>query len=509
MPDDDSRAIRQVYAGAIERDPEEREEYLDRVCAGRPDLRARVAGLLEVHARDFGERSLPQSADPPRRPSDAGTVAVAIEGRKIGAYVIRRELGRGGMGVVYLADDTRLARAVAIKALDPGLSHSPSLRERLVNEAKMAAGLSHPGIATVYALEEIDGEFYLACEYVPGQPLRALLRSGPLPLDEVVDIGVQLSKALVEAHTKGIVHRDIKPENVIRTPSGVVKILDFGLAREEHSQQARLTQTGVVVGTPAYLAPEQALGRPTDFRTDIFALGLLLYELVSGTNPFVAPSVTATIARIVEQDPPPLSKIQQPCVPALDHIVRKCLRKDPLERYHSTREIVVDLECLQSSLAAHRPAASTIRPADALSGREMKPRPWLAIHQAVLSVVYVSMLYPAWYARGWLSRPWAVLFLLSVLTASAAATSLRLHLWFTAVTFPHQVAAQQASTARWTRVCDVVLAVALVAIALVTADSHAEFAMLFVGVSVAILVASFVIEPATVRATLGEPGAGR
>src|SRR5262245_55327447 len=162
------------------------------------------------------------------------------------------------MGVVYLADDTRLGRRVALKSISPGLDAAVGGRERLRNEARLAAALSHPCIATVYALEEIDNQLYLACEYVPGEPLRALLASGPLPLAGVVTIGSQLAKALAAAHTQGIVHRDIKPENVIKTPSGVIKVLDFGLARAEGDSGPHLTRTGVIVGTPAYLSPEQA-----------------------------------------------------------------------------------------------------------------------------------------------------------------------------------------------------------------------------------------------------------
>ncbi len=257
--DDDTKLIRQWYAGALQRDPEERDEYLDRVSVDRPDLRPLVDALLEKHSGLFDKgTSSPDDTHLELSPP-AGTEA---EGRKVGNYIIRRELGRGGMGVVYLADDTRLARRVALKAIGAGYSQTPAFRDRLRNEAKVAAGLSHPGIATVYALEEIDGDLYLACEYVPGSALRALVDAGRLPIEQVVDIGVQLARALAEAHTKNIVHRDIKPENAIKTPSGVVKILDFGLARDEQSAQARITQTGTIMGTPAYLfartGPRQA-----------------------------------------------------------------------------------------------------------------------------------------------------------------------------------------------------------------------------------------------------------
>jgi len=290
MADSEARLIWELYAAALKHEPAERSRYLERACDDAA-IRAQVASLLESHGLDIGQARTGMTTD-----FGGPSAGSNLEGRRIGNYVIQRELGRGGMGIVYLAHDLRLSRTVAIKALSPSYSQSPTVRERLLNEAKMAASLSHPGIATVYALEEIDGELYLACEYVPGAPLRALVDSGPLEIADVIDIGLQLARALSEAHTKGIVHRDIKPENVIKTPSGVVKVLDFGLARADYMMQKRLTQTGMLVGTPAYLAPEQALGHDADFRTDIFALGLLLYELASGINPFAAKSIPATIA---------------------------------------------------------------------------------------------------------------------------------------------------------------------------------------------------------------------
>jgi serine/threonine protein kinase len=424
-------------------------------------------------------------------------------GRQIGTYVIIRELGHGGMGVVYLAHDMRLSRTVAIKAINREYSGSPEVRARLLNEAKMAAALSHPGIATIYALEEINGELYLACEYVPGAPLRALVESGPLPIDEVIDIGTQLAKALAEAHTKGIVHRDIKPENVIKTPSGVIKVLDFGLARADYDPTRR-TLTGMIVGTPAYLAPEQALGRDTDFRTDIFALGLLLYELASGTNPFAARNIPATIARIVDEDPPLLSEVQPQSVPELDRIIQRCLMKDPLARYRSTQDVIADLERLRADRLAGRTSSSDrIVEIPSRRGSHSRSRQWLITHHVIMAVVYIVLLYPAWFARSWLPSPWNSAFLLSVLAAAAAAASLRLHLWFTALTFPDQLAEQQASTQQWTRLCDVLFAGILIAAALGISSRHQEFAMLFVAASVAMVIASFVIEPATVRAAFG------
>ena len=281
MSSEDSRRLRILYAAALQRDPEERDEYLNRECAGHPELRAKVAALLQAHARDFleGEDAATSTRTVPIHTEH-------IEGKVIGPYIVRRELGRGGMGVVYLVDDTRLSRPVALKALAPEVGRDPSRRERLRLEARAAAALSHPSIATVYSLDEIGDDLYLACEYVPGRTTATVLASGPLPIAQVVTTGAQLARALAAAHTVGVIHRDIKPENVMKTPGGVVKILDFGLARMEGAATPKLTQTGVILGTPAYMAPEQVLGQHVDFRTDLFAFGVLIYELASGVNPF-------------------------------------------------------------------------------------------------------------------------------------------------------------------------------------------------------------------------------
>ena len=499
MGDTYSALIRRIYAGALQLDPEERDEYLDRECAIHPGLRTQVQALLDSHAHELDDRST-------RTITSLSAVAAPGEemaGRKIGPYEIQRVLGRGGMGIVFLARDTHLGRDVAIKKINPALSHSPGVQERLVNEARLAAGLSHQGIATVYAFERFDDEWYLIGEYVHGNPLRALVEAGPLPIKDVVDIGLQLANALAVAHTKAIVHRDIKPENAIRTPSGVVKLLDFGLARIEYAPG--LTADDVIVGTPAYLAPEQVDGRPADFRTDIFALGLLLYELASGRNPFVAESISVTIARIRGDNPPPLSYVQPDSVPDLDRIIERCLRKDPNARYGSTQELIADLDAVKRQLfSPHGSGWEGLRPAPPSAATK-----WLINHQVIMSGVYVILLYPVWYARGWLAAPWNMWFLLAVLAAVAAGTSLRLHLVFIALTSPAQLREQQLSTGRWTRVCDVIFASTQAAGALAFGSGHPEFAMLFVCVSVAVLVTTFVIEPATVRTALTGRGGDR
>jgi eukaryotic-like serine/threonine-protein kinase len=283
-----------IVEAALLRDPEERGSFLDRACAGKPELRAQVAALLSTWNDDSErvEESVP-----------------ALSGRMIGPYLVRDELGRGGMGVVYLADDTRLGRRVALKVLHPHVAAGAEQRERLRQEARIAAALSHSGIAIVYALEEFDGAMYVASEFVPGRTLRALLQDGPVSVPLLVDMATQIARVLAAAHAQGIVHRDLKPDNVMLTPAGVIKLLDFGLARSEGAQAVRLTRTGTVVGTPAYMAPEQLLGERADFRVDLFALGVVIYEMASGGNPFEAATMAATIDRVLRHEPPPLSTV--------------------------------------------------------------------------------------------------------------------------------------------------------------------------------------------------------
>ena len=496
MSSDDSRRLRAVYAGALQRDPEERDGYLNHTCAGQPELRAKVAALLQAHSQDFLDAEGPSSPAGPivHRPE-------GIEGTVIGPYIVRRELGRGGMGVVYLVDDTRLSRAVALKALTPEVGRDLGRRERLRLEARAAAALSHPGIATVYALEEIGEDLYLAYEYVPGKPLRALLASGPLPIVQVVTIGAQLARALAAAHAAGVIHRDIKPENVMKTPSGIVKVLDFGLARVEGATAQRLTQTGAIVGTPAYMAPEQVLGQSVDFRSDLFAFGVVIYELASGVNPFVTNTLTGTFARIVEEEPPLLSKVQPQSPPALDRIVATCLRKDPADRYDSTDDLVVDFEQLESELSARRRRAFDRgeRPAPL----EVWHTAWWRTHQVVIVGLYVVAAALGWQVKEWIKVPGTVSIFIGLGAAAAIGGVLRGHLMFTEYFDRRNLAAERRRAARALLILDVLIGSALGVDAIMLARWPLT-AVLTIALGIVITLAAIVLEPATTKATLGE-----
>ena len=498
MTSQESSRLRAVYAAALQRDPEERDEYLSHACADQPELRAKVAALLQAHSQDFLETQGASSLTPP-----ASNRPDAIEGKVIGPYIVRRELGRGGMGVVCLADDTRLSRRVALKALAPDVGRDPERRERLRLEARAAAALSHPGIATVYALEEIGDDLYLAYEYVPGQQLRALLASGPVPIAQVVTIGAQLARALAAAHTGGVIHRDLKPENVMKTPSGVVKILDFGLARVEGAANPKLTQPGVIVGTPAYMAPEQVLGQNVDFRTDLFAFGLLIYELASGMNPFVSKTLSGTLARIAHDEPPLLSTVRPQTLPELDRIVATCLRKDPAERYQSTQDLVADFEQLESELARLRQRASdrsVPRPAAALGAWRSA---WWRTHQVLVVGLYVVAATLGWYVKEWVKVPVTVSIFIGLGAVAAIGGVVRGHLVFTQYFNWLNLVAQHRRVARALLVVDVLMGSALVVDAAMLVVWPLT-AMLTVALGIVIALAALVLEPATTKATLGD-----
>jgi len=438
--------------------------------------------------------------------SDAVTQAFSqegTEGKIIGPYIVRQELGRGGMGVVYLADDTRLSRRVALKAIAPELGRDSGRRERLRHEARAAAAISHPGIATVYALEEIGDSLYLAYEYVPGEPLRALLASGPLSVAQVVTVGAQLARALAAAHMGGVIHRDIKPENIMRTPSGVIKILDFGLARMESAASPGITQAGLVVGTPAYMAPEQVLGQNVDFRTDLFAFGLVIYELASGANPFAANTVTETFARIVEVDPPPLSKIQPQSLPELDRIVSTCLRKDPAERYQSTQDLVVDFEQLELEVARLRLRSSDQRQPQATAIVRGSRTAWWRTHQLTIVALYVVAATLGWYVKEWIKVPTTESLFIGLGACAAVGGVLRAHLLFTEYFNRLNLRAERERTSRALLVSDLVMASALIVDAAIVRVWPLT-SMLTMAFGIGIVLAALVLEPATTKATLGD-----
>ena len=291
-------------------------------------------------------------------------------GTLIAHYRVADRLGEGGMGAVYLADDSRLGRRVALKLLPPDVATDSDRRHRFVQEAKLASALTHPNVAYIYEIGHDGDLWFLAMEYVEGDPLSHRIREGPLKVAEILQIGMQTADALDDAHSKGIVHRDIKPANLMVTPRGHVKVLDFGLAKLQAGptnpeETQFLTSAGMVLGTVEYMSPEQALGRDVDHRSDLFSLGVVLYEMAAARLPFAGSTPSETMARILQSQPDAVARFNYEVPQGLELVIRKCLEKDRTRRYQSARELLVDLKNLERDSGSERaaPAASgTERP---------------------------------------------------------------------------------------------------------------------------------------------------
>ena len=408
MPDARRRQIEQVCETALAAQPEARAAFLDEACAGDAVLRREVESLLaqESRADAFLEVPLVDRADanaadrmvPPREPLPQGT--------RLGPYEIEALIGTGGMGEVYRARDTRLGRTVALKILPEGLAADPDRRRRFEHEAHAASALNHPHICALFDVGEAvpstpasrvplaapqpeaprPGEggnpvsvSYLVMEHLDGETLAARIARGPLPIPDVLAYGAQIADALSAAHRGGIIHRDLKPANVMLTGSGVhrniagaVKLLDFGLAKLKGAAgagvtadafgaaPALMTTPGQIVGTLPYMAPEQVEGRDADGRTDIWVLGAMLYEMVTGARAFQAPTSASLTAAILEHEPAPISSTQPLTPPSLDRLIRKCLAKDPDERWQSARDVAGELRWMLAP--AGNDAATSMAP---------------------------------------------------------------------------------------------------------------------------------------------------
>src|SRR6202140_3575075 len=266
---------------------------------------------------------------------------------KLGPYEIQTSLGAGGMGEVYRATDAKLGRDVALKVLPAEMAQDPERLARFGREAKALAQLDHPNIVTIYSVEECDGGHFLTMELVEGQSLDRLISASGLPVERIVEIAGALADALAAAHEKGIVHRDLKPTNVMVTSEGRVKVLDFGLAKDVRGSNlddatltsASHTQMGVVMGTPAYMSPEQTSGRPLDHRTDIFSLGVVLHEMATGQRPFDGTSSAELVSAILRDTPPSVTHLRPDLPSDLARIIRRCLEKDPRHRLQTARDV--------------------------------------------------------------------------------------------------------------------------------------------------------------------------
>src|SRR5438477_550023 len=353
--------IDQLLEVALDHPPAERAAFLARACAGDETLRRKVESLLrsDEAAQSFIE---------------APAVGLAAEvlaeqqarlrtGQQLGHYQILSRLGAGGMGEVYLAQDTRLGRKVALKILPTRFTQDAERLRRFEQEARAASALNHPNILTIHEIGQVDATHYIVTEFIDGQPLRQRMNSAKLMLSEALDVAVQVASALAAAHEAGIVHRDIKPENIMLRCDGYVKVLDFGLAKLSEAPPEIIdlpapsfakvtTGFGAAKGTAPYMSPEQGRGQSVDARSDIFSLGVVLYEMITGRAPFEGETASDVIAALLTGEPLPLAECLPEVPRELEQVVAKTLCKDREKRYQSINDLLADLKKVKQELDA-------------------------------------------------------------------------------------------------------------------------------------------------------------
>jgi serine/threonine protein kinase/tetratricopeptide (TPR) repeat protein len=371
--------VKEVLAGALEREPGDRPAYLDHACKEQ-SLRKEVESLIATHEK--GDSGFLEPS-----PMESGALD---SGAMLGSYEILAPLGSGGMGEVYRARDTRLNRAVAVKVLSPTFADDPNLLMRFRREAHVLASLNHPNIVTIYDIGQESRTVYIAMELVEGKVLDEILGAGAMPMHDVLDVAIQIGAGLAVAHESGIVHRDLKPKNVMIRKDGLTKILDFGLSKLAPGFQSSAfdgstaaTEEGILLGTVDYMSPEQASGLLTDFRSDQFSFGSLLYEMVTGKRPFHRETMPQTLAAIIEDEPKPIASLNPKVPAAFETIVQRCMAKKPEKRYASTQELARELKEIRDSSVAEGAASLSANARTILH----RPPLWLEITLAAALVV--------------------------------------------------------------------------------------------------------------------------
>jgi len=466
--------LKELFQAALDQPRPARRDWLRQQCPDDLSIAHEAEALLDAHETAGAFLEQPAQVDP----SDLDTLA---PGTRVGTYVVIEELGRGGMGVVYLAEDQRLGRRVALKSLPASVASLPELRQRLRREARAAATISHPGVAVVYALEEIDDHLFIASEYVRGDTLRAVIARGPIAAARVQAMAIEIASALAAAHQAGVIHRDLKPENVLIATDGRIKIVDFGIAQIEGPEATRLTRAGAMLGTPAYMAPEQLLGGSVDARADIYAVGVLLTEMLTGRHPLRGGATPLPTGPLAE-------------------VIARCLQADPAARFAGASELEESLRAVALDTDTPRPPA----------GGHYVPgtRFWWEFHQSMAAIVYAAMGVPGWYARGHIGGWQGRAFFIVLLGAIIVATTARLHLWFTSRFYPGELAWVHRRSSLWIRIADWVFALTLTGGGILIRDEHSPLTMVLPSVAIGAVVAFLLIEPVTARDAFKRTGIG-
>jgi len=491
-PDERWKRVKELFELALEQEPKDLDEWLDEQGETDEQIRSEVLSLLKHHSKT-GAFLVDPIAD--RMPNLMEDDHQLQPGQVVGKYTMVRELGRGGMGRVYLATEQPLGRSVAVKALSPELARDPVYRERFRIEAKAAAALTHPGICTIHAFEEIDGNLYIVSEFVDGRTLRAEIESNGRPTIDVVRRTAQdLASALSSAHRQGITHRDLKPENVMRTADGHLKILDFGLALVERtgafaSMPGNLTLPSAVIGTPAYMAPEQLKGKRADSRTDVFALGVVLYEYACGTHPFHSDDIWAVASRILHSEPTPIGHRRPDLSSTLATAITRCLRKPPTDRFPSATEI-----------------------ADALKHADSVPipgrlTPWWRTHQLAVIALYFTACVLTWQIKEWEPGIATALFIATCAAATVGGVLRGNLLWLERVT-GMGLATEHQRARKVMLTFDVAISLVLVADGALVGSGRPVPSALTIALGVVIAIATLFIEPVTTNRAFGQPELG-
>jgi len=414
--------IKQIFQSAIERPPADRDGFISEACANDPELRSEVESLISSH--DQAGESIQAMAAGAATEMLASDRADQIVGKQIGHYQVRSLIGRGGMGEVFLAEDTSLGRKVALKLLRGEFTRNEERLRRFQQEARAASALNHPNILTIHEIGQAGALHFMATEYVEGETLRQNIASARMTLGQALDVAVQVASALAAAHQAGIIHRDIKPENIMRRADGYVKVLDFGLAKLAKTEVIDTmaptrpkveTEPGVVMGTFSYMSPEQTRGVAVDARTDIWSLGAMIYEMVAGCQPFEGETSSDVLSLILQKEPQPLAHFLPEVPGELERIVRKALRKDKEERYQTIKDLLIDLRNLRKELeveaeiersappkllgdnATARASATRLDPSAMVSDRRHIHRAWYIVAAVTLILLTAGLM--SWVAR--------------------------------------------------------------------------------------------------------------